>query len=176
MDVSLVMFTHSGERRDFPIRRKTIIGRTSECDIQIELDVVSRRHCELTRKTDMVAVRDLGSSNGTYVNNKRIQQANMEAGDTLTVGPVIFTLVFDGEPANIKPIRTILEDGKPTAKPQAAGATSDDSTAGPPNPGDSGSIDLHGSSEMELVAEDDDAEASNSPLAALEELAKQKKP
>src|SRR5579862_8615841 len=99
MKVKLVMFTQKGERREFKVRHdKAVIGRNKECDIQIGLEVVSRQHSELTQKEDVLHVRDLGSSNGTWVNKKRIQESELHAGDTLTVGPVIFTVVIDGEP------------------------------------------------------------------------------
>jgi pSer/pThr/pTyr-binding forkhead associated (FHA) protein len=48
-------------------------------------------------------VRDLGSSNGTFVNDKRVAQAQLNPGDRLTVGPVTFVVQINGEPANIKP-------------------------------------------------------------------------
>ena len=109
MSAMLVMFTKNGERRDFDIPGgKALIGRTGECQVQIALGVVSRKHCELTVQGEKMLVRDLGSSNGTYVNNRRVQQVEMGAGDTLTVGPVIFTLVIDGKPEQIKPIRTMV--------------------------------------------------------------------
>jgi pSer/pThr/pTyr-binding forkhead associated (FHA) protein len=107
------MFTEKGERRDFPIHKpKTLIGRNRECDLQIPLENVSRRHCELILKNGKVAVRDLGSSNGTYVNKKRIQQAAVGAGELLIIGPVIFTVVIDGAPENVKPVRTVLHPKK----------------------------------------------------------------
>jgi pSer/pThr/pTyr-binding forkhead associated (FHA) protein len=107
------MFTEKGERRDFPIHKpKTLIGRNRECDLQIPLENVSRRHCELILKNGKVAVRDLGSSNGTYINKKRIQQAAIAAGELLIVGPVIFTVVIDGAPEDIKPVRTVLHPKK----------------------------------------------------------------
>ncbi len=164
MGATLVMFTEKGERREFKVKSsggpdKATIGRNKECDIQIALGVVSRRHCEVTLKGDKLAVRDLGSSNGTYVNNKRVQEAEIAAGETLTIGPVIFTLVINGQPQEVKPIRTIIGGKK---KKIAAGAS-------PKKPEDSGSIDLGDSANLEIAA-DSDPEASS--IAALEELSK----
>lgn len=70
------------------------IGRHDDCLIRIRSSQVSRRHCELHLDMDKLIIRDLGSSNGTFVNGKRVlgQQA-LKAGDVLTVGGV--TLKID---------------------------------------------------------------------------------
>ncbi len=171
MKVRLVMFTQSGERRDFAVGRgKTTIGRNSECGVQIKLGVVSRRHCQVSVKEEKVKVRDLGSSNGTYVNNRRVQEATVGAGETLTVGPVIFTVVIDGNPAEISPVRTILEGkhGKP-----AKGAAK---AAAEPLLEETGDLDMDESGEMDLVEENDEKQADEegpNPLAELEAISKQ---
>ena len=67
----------------------TTIGRHDECQLRIKSSQVSRKHCELFEKKGLLLVKDLGSSNGTLVNGKRIQgQKVLEAGDELTIGPV----------------------------------------------------------------------------------------
>src|SRR4051812_29122611 len=169
MAVALVMFTQDGERRDFPITGdKATIGRNSDSDIQVSLGVVSRHHCELSVKKDTVAVRDMGSSNGTYVNNKRVQQAELHAGDTITVGPVVFTVVINDQPEEIKPVRTMLPGKKKKAaesKPKPVAAKKSD---------DTGSIDLNDLGELDLAGDDADASGSGS-MAALEEISKQHK-
>ena len=112
MDAQLVMFKSDGARRDFPIAKSTIvIGRKTDCDLRIPLSSVSRHHCELTLDADeqQVKLRDLGSSNGTYHNNERVQEAVLAPGDEITVGPVVFTLVVDGQPQDIEPVRTVIE-------------------------------------------------------------------
>lgn len=149
MDVALVMFTPSGERRDFKVGKRTIIGRNTECNIQIPLPVVSRRHCELRLEDNRVHVRDLGSSNGTYINNHRIQQSELHVGDTLTIGPVVFTTVIDGRPTEIKPILTILEPSKPS-RPSPK----------PRNPSDSGGLDLDHSGSLDILLNDKDNSAA----------------
>jgi predicted component of type VI protein secretion system len=65
------------------------IGRHDECQIRIRSSQVSRRHCELVPEGDALVVRDLGSSNGTFVNGKRVlgKQA-LKPGDVLTIGGV----------------------------------------------------------------------------------------
>ncbi len=121
MDVQLVMWKEDGVRRNFDLKRSvSIIGRGGDCDFQIPLAIISRRHCQLTRKDNRLMVKDLGSSNGTYLNNKRVLQAEVHAGDTLTVGPVIFTILIDGQPTDPKPAPTVLTPPAEAAAESAA--------------------------------------------------------
>ena len=114
-DVSLVMFKSDGTRRDFPLaKRRVVVGRKANCDLRIPLTSVSRQHCQITLEDEKIEVKDLGSSNGTYHNSIRIQEATLSAGDELVVGPVVFTLVVDGQPAQIKPVRTIVANDRGT--------------------------------------------------------------
>ena len=117
MKVNLVMFRESGERRDFPLnRRVTSIGRKDDCDIRVPLAEVSRHHAQLTVNEGSATAKDLGSANGTFLNNKRIgKEVEVKAGDHLVVGPVVFTVQIDGQPAEIRAVKTKL-------KPLAAGA------------------------------------------------------
>lgn len=109
MDVSLVMFKSDGTRRDFPLTKpRVVVGRKPKCDLRIPLSSVSRQHCEITIDDQRVSIRDLGSSNGTYHNNVRVQEAVLSAGDEIVVGPVVFTLQINGKPGQIKPVRTIV--------------------------------------------------------------------
>ena len=101
MGVVMVMFRADGQRRSFSISREmTVIGRREDCDLRIPLSDVSRKHCRLIQNGEAIKVEDLGSSNGTYINGERVQQAEVVAGDTLQVGPVVFVLQVDGFPAD----------------------------------------------------------------------------
>ena len=113
MDVKLVMFKPNGQRKDIAVSQKlTVFGRGENCDVQIPLENVSRRHCEISFTGQEVKVKDLASSNGTYVNNKRVNETVLKAGDRLVVGPVVFTVQIDGKPGAIEPQKTRGEKGK----------------------------------------------------------------
>jgi predicted component of type VI protein secretion system len=100
MQVRLVMFSSEGDRRAFALTRDmTVIGRREDCDLRIPLGNVSRKHCRLVKDDNVVRVEDLGSSNGTYRNGERVQEATLEPGDTVKVGPVSFVVQIDGVPA-----------------------------------------------------------------------------
>jgi pSer/pThr/pTyr-binding forkhead associated (FHA) protein len=104
MQVNLVYFRRDGERRDFQLDRPVcVLGRGQDCDLRIPLMGISRKHCQLSVQGGKIAVKDLGSSNGTFVNGKRVEQAELVPGDRLQVGLVMFTVQVDGKPADIKP-------------------------------------------------------------------------
>ena len=117
MDVNLVMFKPNGQRKNFPLTKDlTVIGRGENCDLRIPLENVSRRHCEVGFSEQEVKVKDLASSNGTYVNNKRVNECPLKAGDRLVVGPIVFTIQIDGVPEEIEPVRTRAEREAAAAK------------------------------------------------------------
>ncbi len=115
MDVALVMSRSDGTRRTFPLRKdRIVVGRTSSCDLRIPLSSVSRQHCELNKDDHQVRLRDLGSSNGTFCNDKRIQEVVLEPGDKITVGTVLFQVVINGQP-NLMP-EPVVRSASPVSK------------------------------------------------------------
>jgi len=101
MQAVLVMFRNDGERRSFSISREMmVIGRRQDCDLMIPLGEISRKHCRIIRDGDELRLEDLGSSNGTFHNGRRVQEAVLEAGDTVQVGPVSFVVQIDGVPSD----------------------------------------------------------------------------
>src|SRR5688572_21870548 len=73
----------------YPVAGPVVIGRAPECDISVPADEMSRRHALVKPTPDGLAVEDLGSSNGTFINNKRIQQTGfLSPGDELRLDTV----------------------------------------------------------------------------------------
>jgi hypothetical protein len=66
--------------------RRVVLGRSRDCDIQIEDANVSRRHAELRQEGTAYWIVDLDSTNGIEVNGRRVQRAKLEPGDSFTVG------------------------------------------------------------------------------------------
>jgi pSer/pThr/pTyr-binding forkhead associated (FHA) protein len=64
------------------------VGRAPRADFIVDAALVSRVHCRLTATDDRLEVVDLKSTNGTFVNGKRVQKAQLSAGDRLRVGRV----------------------------------------------------------------------------------------
>jgi diguanylate cyclase (GGDEF)-like protein len=75
---------------------KLIIGRSSKCDIQIDEESVSRSHCCLKRVGRVVTIRDMGSTNGTYVNDIQSEEVSLRDGDLVKVGQTIFKFLSGG--------------------------------------------------------------------------------
>src|SRR6185312_14855912 len=63
-----------------------VVGRAPTSDIPVIDPTISRRHAEVECRDGSVTVRDLGSSNGTFVNGARVETATVAAGDTVTFG------------------------------------------------------------------------------------------
>jgi pSer/pThr/pTyr-binding forkhead associated (FHA) protein len=80
----------------FPVTGPIVIGRAAECDISVSADEMSRRHAILKPTPDGLTVEDLGSANGTYINDKRVQQGFLAPGDELRLDAVRFILVAPG--------------------------------------------------------------------------------
>ncbi len=81
----------------FPVTGPIVIGRAAECDISVPADEISRRHALIKPTPDGVSVEDLGSSNGTYINGRRVQNGFLNAGDELRLDAVRFILVAPGQ-------------------------------------------------------------------------------
>jgi pSer/pThr/pTyr-binding forkhead associated (FHA) protein len=64
----------------------TLVGRGSDCDIFLGDVTVSRHHAEFSANGDSLLVRDLGSTNGTYVNGSWIDAFVLSAGDEIIIG------------------------------------------------------------------------------------------
>lgn len=71
------------------------IGRSSENDISVALDTISRTHARLTVGVQGVIITDLGSRNGTFVNKRRIQCASVFPGELIQLGSVHLLLSQD---------------------------------------------------------------------------------
>jgi hypothetical protein len=77
----------------FPSAERTLIGRSPECDVFLDDVTVSRRHAELVRAGETFTITDLGSLNGTFVNRKRIESAELEDDDELQIGKYRLTFL-----------------------------------------------------------------------------------
>jgi len=122
MQVVLVMFKADGERRSFSLPRDvTVIGRREDCDLRIPLSDVSRKHCRLIKDGDTLRLEDLGSSNGTFHNQVRIQEAIVQPGDAIQIGPVAFAVQVDGVPDEDQIVPPQAVATRPTEQPQEYG-------------------------------------------------------
>ena len=80
-----VALEFDGERREVA-KRRIVIGRSKDCDIQLPDPNVSRRHAEVRQEGAQYWVVDLGSTNGMEVNGRRARRAKLSNGDRITLG------------------------------------------------------------------------------------------
>ena len=97
MKAKLRVIQGAGERQ-VALRPTTTVGRRKDCDLCIPSSEVSRDHCVIHYQREQWLVRDLGSTNGTYVNGDIIQERKLDHGDRLTIGPLTFVIEFQGMP------------------------------------------------------------------------------
>lgn len=84
---------------EFPLKadKSVVIGRSSELDMVLVEDMVSRKHAKITWLTGKPHIEDLGSTNGTFVNGEKIaKQTKLKEGDRILVGTSILKLVKQG--------------------------------------------------------------------------------
>ncbi len=122
MQVALIRVTPNGQTQRVPISRpSTIVGRSDDCHIRIRSAGMSRKHCEVLVEGGSVSIRDFGSSNGTFVNQERVTEQPVSAGDLVSVGGLVFMVEVDGEPSEID-AELLFEDGLPEVAQPTAGA------------------------------------------------------
>jgi FHA domain-containing protein len=78
-------------------KRRVLLGRSRECDIQVEDPNVSRRHAELRQEGSTYWIVDLESTNGVEVNGERVKRARLSSGDTFTVGSTEISFTTERE-------------------------------------------------------------------------------
>jgi hypothetical protein len=78
-------------------KRRILIGRSRECDIQVEDSNVSRRHAELRQEGTSFWIVDLNSTNGLEVNGRRVKRAKLDPGDSFTIGSTELTFSTERE-------------------------------------------------------------------------------
>jgi len=110
--------TGVGEGRAFPLAGQIIIGRAPECDIVLDGDSPgSRLHASVYNVADSWRVRDMGSSNGTFVNEKKLDDDGpLSPGDRIMIGTSIF--VFEEAAGNVAVAQDVVAKA-----PSAIGAS-----------------------------------------------------
>lgn len=82
----------TGERID--VDRAVVIGRSPDCDLSISDTYLSSRHARVANDSGDLSIEDLGSTNGTYVNQELVDgRVHLERGDIVQVGGILFEVV-----------------------------------------------------------------------------------
>lgn len=84
---------------EFPLKaeKQIVIGRSSELDMVLVEDMVSRKHARIVvNGAGQISIEDLGSTNGTFVNGEKVKQATLKEGDRILIGTSILKLIQQG--------------------------------------------------------------------------------
>jgi len=94
---------------EFPVvaEKQIVVGRSSELDMVLVEDMVSRKHAKIAMQSDQIWIEDLGSTNGTFVNGEKIKRARLKEGDRVLIGTSILKLIAsegrtDGNDARVQ--------------------------------------------------------------------------
>ncbi|MDB4638031.1 MAG: FHA domain-containing protein [Planctomycetaceae bacterium] len=161
-----------------------VIGRSTECNLRLASGQISRKHCKLLINDERVAIEDLGSANGTYLNKEKLESKSVTTispGDVISIGSVSFAIAYNDPVAETKirktaPVVKVPDSSKakvdtdssditPTAgTPVFAQSASDDDED---SSGDVSGIDVDELSDEELEAllADEDFEEDEEQLS-----------
>jgi pSer/pThr/pTyr-binding forkhead associated (FHA) protein len=110
MAATLVIFDKHGTRKDVDLNTGvTVVGRRPDCDVRIPTPLVSRKHCQIMQNDEGLTIQDLGSANGTMLNDNPVVESELHPGDTLKIGDVKFIVQIDGNPQSIAPPEDTME-------------------------------------------------------------------
>ena len=90
---------------EFPLKmdREIIVGRSSDLDMVLVEDMVSRKHAKIATQNGQIIIQDLGSTNGTFVNGEKIKRVRLREGDRILIGTSIIKLVISDGTASAPP-------------------------------------------------------------------------
>ncbi len=123
MKLKLIVLAGAKEGTEIPLRKdKFLIGRAKECALRAGSEAISRRHCAIIRRDTGWTVRDLGSRNGTHVNEEKIAaEVPLKDGDELRVGPLKFRVAAveskEATSSNSAPDSGTVQSEKPRKQP-----------------------------------------------------------
>lgn len=117
MQVNLVLLKKNGSTKTITLSGPlTTVGRQQDCSLCIPLMSVSRRHCQIELDSDSAILRDTGSRNGVLVNDQKVEEAKLQAGDRIKIGPLLFAVQINGVPT----IESLIPPAsEPIAAPEA---------------------------------------------------------
>ena len=92
----VAVLSWNGQRRVLD-KKRSVLGRSRDADVQIEDPNISRRHAEIVQEGSAYWLVDLGSTNGTEVDGRRVQRARLDDGSRFTVGETTVTFSTERE-------------------------------------------------------------------------------
>lgn len=157
MQAKLVVVGGRANKKEVALRLPFSIGRSDDANLTIEHRAISRQHCELFERDGHLVLRDVGSANGTYVDDRQITgEQVLDPGGTFTIGPLTFRAVYELPATKVEPITEQPAAGATLIEEEAA-TPFGDSLGLPDEESELDSFDLELSDEIEFpeIARDD---------------------
>lgn len=110
---------YQGGEFPLPAEGEAVIGRSSDLDMVVVEDMVSRRHAKFITRDGELHLEDLGSTNGSFVNGERVSRAQLHEGDRILIGTSILKVTRGGSGASMEEARAGLQQmasGKRTSQ------------------------------------------------------------
>jgi hypothetical protein len=101
--------------------QEIVIGRSSELDMVLVEEMVSRKHARIALTGGTISIEDLGSTNGTFVNGEKVQAGTLREGDRVLIGTNILKVVSAPVDADARASLKAMAVGRVTAKQQGRG-------------------------------------------------------
>ncbi len=101
---------HKGQKIPLEEEREIIVGRGREADILLNEKMISRKHASITVSDGAVHLRDLGSSNGIFLNGNRVYDEMLGIGDRILVGASIMELIELDKEEPIPDVTLLIEN------------------------------------------------------------------
>ncbi len=115
---------YQGGEFPLPTEGEIVIGRSSELEMVLVEDMVSRRHARIVVENGTIFLEDLGSTNGSFVNGERITKAQLSEGDRVLIGTSIIKLVPTESAGTVEEAKQQMADAADAAVAQPAGSQS----------------------------------------------------
>ena len=124
MKVRLTVQHKKANVKTVVLHSDAVIGRSTECNLRLASGQISRKHCKLLINDERVAIEDLGSANGTYLNQEKLESKSISTvspGDVISIGAVSFAVAYNDPTGETK-----IRKADPTAKMPESSKTTED--------------------------------------------------
>jgi pSer/pThr/pTyr-binding forkhead associated (FHA) protein len=177
LNAKLVVVGGDVKTAEIKLRLPSTVGRGRGTTIMLPHPLVSRQHCELFEMNGQLMVRDLGSLNGTFVNNQRVTESPLPPGELLTIGTVTFRAMYESQPGSQSPAGagpqvTTRPAGQSEATERAPEPIKVEFFEGPVVPVEDSSVPppppqaAHGTKQLETTLEDPPSLAKTAPASS----------
>lgn len=114
---------YQGGEFPLPEAGEVVIGRSSELDMVLVEDMVSRRHAKISVENGEIFLEDLGSTNGSFVNGEKITRTKLAEGDRILIGTSIIKVVTSDGSASVQDAQAQMNAAASSVRPSTVGST-----------------------------------------------------